>query len=218
MMQCLSDWAPAQGIRTIRGANIPTNPYNLPHTLIVFKIFFVLFSLPNISILSNIFCLLRIFRILVLSNMTLKIFWIVDLKIIYWRDCSHCSKTKPGAKSDLKSSGLKQSFLKWSNLVFFSGADFSSWVMCYFSVQFYSHSRQRCQGLHRKTFIGQYTLCFFACAQYTLCLFAFATSQSSHRCILCTSTVDQIHVTPLKGSNVDWKTSVDKMLPKDPVH
>ena len=122
-----------------------------------------------------------------------EIFWIVDLKIIYWGDCCHCSKTKPGAKSDLKSSGLKQSFLKWSNLVFFSGANFSFGVMCYFSVQFYSHSRQRCQGLHRKTFIGQ----------YTLCLFAFPTSQSSHRCILCTSTVDQIHVTPLKGSNVD---------------
>ena len=143
-MQCLSDWAPAQGIRTIRGANIPTNPYNLPHTLIVFKIFFVLFSLPNISILSKIFCLLRIFRILVLSNMTLKIFWIVDLKIIYWGDCSHCSKTKPGAKSDLKSSGLKQSFLKWSNLVFFSGAHFSSGVTLFLFTDFHRQKIRSC--------------------------------------------------------------------------
>ena len=135
--------------------------------------------------------------------MTLKFFWIVDFKILCWGDSSQCSKTKPRAISDLQLSGLKQRFLKWSNFVFFLVADFSFGVMCYFSVQFYSHSRQRCQGLHRKTFIGQYTLCFFACAQYTLCLFAFATSQSSHRCILCTSTVDQIHVIPLKGSNLD---------------
>ena len=59
-----------------------------------------------------------------MSNMTQKIFWIVDLKIIYWRDCSHCSKTKPGAKSDLKSSGLKQSFLKCSILYFSRGQTF----------------------------------------------------------------------------------------------
>ena len=151
------------------------------------------FLFRNRIVYLVLFCLSRIFRVLVWFNMILKFFWIVDFKIICWGDSSQCSKTKPRAMSDLQLSGLKQRFLKWSNLVYFSVADFSFGVMCYFSVQFYSHSRQRCQGLHRKTFIGQ----------YTLCLFAFATSQSSHRCILCTSTVDQIHVTPLKGSNVD---------------
>ena len=119
MMQCLSDWAPAQGIRTIRGANIPTNPYNLPHTLIIFKIYFFCFVFSlQISILSKIFCLSRIFRVLVWFNMTLKFFWIVDFKIICWGDSSQCSKTKPRAMSDLQLSGLKQRFLKWSNFVF----------------------------------------------------------------------------------------------------
>ena len=119
MMQCLSDWAPAQGIRTIRGANIPTNPYNLPHTLIIFKIYFFCFVFSlQISKLSKIFCLSRIFRVLVWFNMTLKFFWIVDFKIICWGDSSQCSKTKPRAMSDLQLSGLKQRFLKWSNFVF----------------------------------------------------------------------------------------------------